>query len=142
MSKDFNQCSFIGRLGRDPESAVTKTGTDISKFSIACGDDYKDKQGNKVERTNWIPVVTMGGLAKVCSQWLSKGSQVLISGKLVSNKWQDKEGNNRVSYEIMANDMQMLGGQSKQNQEPHNGGQPAQYGQDFDTDSFSDSIPF
>ena len=141
MSKDLNQCNFIGRLGRDPEHTVTKTGLDISKFSIACGDDYKDKQGNKVEQTNWINVVAMGGLAKVCNEWLKKGSQIFVSGKQVTKKWQAQDGTDRYTTEILANDLQMLGGKSESGgfgstQKP----QAKQEASNFD--DFDSEVPF
>ena len=79
MSKDLNSCNFIGRLGRDPEVKYANSGAAIVNFSIACGDDYKDKSGQKVEQTNWINVVAFGKLAEIIGQWVKKGSQVYIS---------------------------------------------------------------
>lgn len=127
MSKDLNQCNFIGRLGKDVEIKFTSSGNAIANFSIACGDDYKDKQGNKVEKTNWINVVIFGKLAEICGEYLSKGSQVFISGKQVTRKWTDQNGHDRYSTEIVANDMKMLGskgGNSGGGQEQHPESQP------------------
>jgi len=109
MSKDLNQCNFIGRLGREVDLKYTPSGQAVANFSIACGDDYKDKQGNKVEQTNWVKVVIWGKLGEVAGKWLAKGSQVYISGKMVTRKWQAKDGTDRYTTEIIANEMQMLG---------------------------------
>ena len=144
MSKDLNLCQFIGRLGKDVEIKHTASGSAVANFSIACGDDYKDKSGNKVEQTNWINIVVFGKLAEICGEWLGKGSQIYISGKQVTRKWQDQSGADRYTTEIVANEMQMLGGkhdsgqgqqsqQSKPTQSAPTGGMP---------DDFTDDIPF
>lgn len=113
MSKDLNQCQFIGRLGQDIELKYGPSGGAIANFSIACGDDYKNKEGQKVEQTNWINIVIFGKLAEIAGQYLTKGSQVYISGKQVTRKWQDQSGNDRYSTEIVIDgfqgSMQMLG---------------------------------
>ena len=109
MSKDLNQCNFIGRLGRDPDVKFMSSGKAVVNFSIACGDDYKDKQsGQKVEKTNWINVVAFDRLAEVIGEYLKKGSKVYVTGKQVTRKWQDNTGADRYTTEIVANDMQML----------------------------------
>ena len=110
MSKDVNQCNFTGRLGKDIDLKYTASGSAVANFSIACGDDYKDKQGQKVEQTNWVNIVMFGKLAEIAGKYLQKGSQVYISGKQVTRKWQDKDGNDRYTTEIVANEMKMLGG--------------------------------
>ena len=135
MSKDINKCIFIGRLGKDPE---TQSGA--CKFSIACSDDYTDKQGQKVERTNWVNIVAFGKLGETCQRYLNKGSQVYLEGKFTTNKWQDNNGNDRYSTEIIANEMQMLGskgdnkGGQAQNNKPQQNNQPPQQFDDFDDD--------
>ncbi|MEZ0137345.1 MAG: single-stranded DNA-binding protein [Candidatus Reddybacter sp.] len=155
MSKDLNQCNFIGRLGRDPESRFMPSGGAVANFSIACGDDYRDKQtGQKVEQVNWISIVAFGRLAEVVGEYLRKGSKVYVSGKQVTRKWQDKAtGADRYTTEIVANDLQMLdsrGAASGAGAEPTQGqapapaqapaGQPA--GQSGGFDNFDDDIPF
>lgn len=105
MANDLNQCNFIGRLGRDPETRYAPNGDAICNFSIAVGWKSKDKEG-----TEWVPVTTFGKLADVCGQYLKKGSQVFISGRFTTRSWDDKEGNKRYSTEIRADQMQMLGG--------------------------------
>jgi single-strand DNA-binding protein len=145
MTKDLNQCNFIGRLGRDPESRSTAAGKAVVNFSIACSDDYKDANGQAIEKTNWINVVAWDRLAEICSQYLQKGSKVYISGKQVTRKWQDKAtGADRYSTEIIANEMQMLDSKTP-NSERGTAAQagtpePAQASaQGFD---FDDDIPF
>lgn len=151
MSKDLNKCCFIGRLGQDPEYRENAT-VKACNFSIACGDDYKDKSGNQVEKTNWIPAVTFGRLAEICSQYLAKGSQVYIEGKFETRKWQDKDNNDRYTTEIKVYDMQMLGSKSdnqggqsgyqapQQNNQQQNN-QPRQNAPMANND-FDDEIPF
>jgi single-strand DNA-binding protein len=134
MSKDLNQCNFIGRLGKDPEVKHMPNGNAVVNFSIACGDDYK-KDGQKVEQTNWINVVAFGKLAEIIGEYLKKGSRVFISGKLTVRKWQDKEGNDRYTTEIVASEMQMLDSRS--------GSQaPASQSAQVAGEDFNDSIPF
>ena len=143
MSNDLNQCNFIGRIGKDLELKYTPSGTAVLNISIACGDDYKDKSGYKVEQTNWINLVFFGKLAEITGQYCHKGSKIFVSGKQVTRKWQDKEGNDRYTTEIVVNNMQML--DSKKESEPGlqslpNAGHPLQpVVDDFDPDR---DIPF
>lgn len=102
MSHDTNQCNFIGRLGDNPMARMAGE-SPVSNFTIAVGSKY----GNK-DQTEWVRVVAFGKLAEICNQYLEKGHQVFVSGRLQSRKWQDKEGIERVSTEIVANSMQML----------------------------------
>lgn len=158
MSKDLNQCNFIGRLGRDPDVKFMPSGKAVVNFSIACGDDYKDKQsGQKVEKTNWINVVAFDRLAEVIGEYLKKGSKVYVTGKQVTRKWQDNTGADRYTTEIIANDMQMLdsrndGGEPLPNraaqqqapaqQAPAQNQQQGQPNQPAGFDNFDDDIPF
>lgn len=144
MARDLNQCNFIGRLGRDVDMRYAANGNAIANFSIACSDDYKDKQGNKVEQTNWVNVVMFGRQAEVAGEYLSKGKQVFISGKMVTEMY-EKNGQKQYSTKIHANDMQMLGsnasGQSGNQRPAQQSGQArpqqaAQGGTNFD------DIPF
>jgi len=111
MSKDLNLCQFIGRLGQDPEIRYSNDGKAIANLSLACSDDYKD-----VEQTNWIRVVAFGRLAEIIGEYVNKGSQLYISGKQVTRKWQDQSGQDRYTTEIVADQMQMLGGGSNDRQ--------------------------
>ena len=109
MSKDLNKWMGIGRLGKDPEIRYTASGTACASLSIACGDDYKDKQtGQKVEKTEWINISAFGRLAEIIGEYVKKGSKVYIEGKFTTRKWQDQSGQDRYTTEIVASEMQML----------------------------------
>lgn len=109
MSKDLNLCQFIGRMGNDPDIRVTQSGITTASFDLACGDDYKDKTtGQKVEQTNWIRCVAFGRLAEIIKDYTHKGSKVYVSGKQSTRKWQDQNGQDRYTTEIVANELQML----------------------------------
>lgn len=110
MAKDLNLCQFIGRLGKDPEIRYSNDGKAISNLSLACSDDYKDSSGNKVEQTNWIRVVAFGRLAEIIGEYVRKGSQIYVSGKQVTRKYQDKNGQDKFVTEIISSELQMLGG--------------------------------
>ena len=139
MSKDLNSCSFIGRLGKDPESNSLPSGDTVVNFSIAVGDDYKDKQGQKVEQTEWVNITAFGKLAEICGQYLKKGSRIYCNGKMKTRKWQDQSGNDRYSTGVVINDMQMLDGKgdnsSQQSQNSNFSSAPSQPVNDFDDDA-------
>jgi single-strand DNA-binding protein len=103
-----NKVILIGNLGADPEMRYTPSGTAVAKFRIATTERFKDRQGNLQERTEWHRVTAWGKLAEICGQYLSKGKQVYIEGRIRSDTW-EQEGVKRYSYEIIANTMQMLG---------------------------------
>lgn len=108
MSNDLNRCEFIGRLGRDPEAAALPNGNAVSKFSIAVGESWKDKQtGEKQERTTWVNIVAFGLLAEVMNKYLTKGSRIFVSGKLSVRKY-EKDGQTKYATEVIASEMQML----------------------------------
>ena len=110
MAKDLNQCNFIGRTGADVEVKFLPSGNAVANFSIACSDDYIDKtSGDKVPVTNWINIVAFGRLGEICGEYLKKGSQVFVSGKQVTRKWQDQSGADKYTTEIHISDMKMLG---------------------------------
>ena len=110
MSNDLNRCEFIGRLGKAVETRYMTDGKAVANFSIAVGSQWKSKDGEKQESTEWISLVAYDKLAEICTQYLAKGSQVYVSGKMKTRKWQDKEGKDRYTTEIIVNEMQMLGG--------------------------------
>lgn len=112
MSNDLNHCQFIGRLARDPEARFLADGKAVTNFSIAVGSQWKNKAGEKQESVEWINCITYEKLAEICAEYLNKGSQVFVSGKMKTRKWQDKEGKDRYTTEIIVNDLQMLGGKS------------------------------
>ncbi len=103
----------VGNLGKDPETRFLPDGKAVCNFSVATTDTWKDKaSGEKKEATEWHRVSTFGRLAEICGEYLKKGSQVYIEGKLRTRKWQDKEGQDRYTTEIIADAMQMLGSRS------------------------------
>ena len=146
MARDLNMWQGIGRLGRDPELKTLNSGQTVCNFSVACNDDYKDKNsGETVKKTEWVNVVVWGKLAEICAQWLEKGSQVYLSGKLTTRKWTDKDGNDRYSTEVNVSDMQMLGGgQRSGGGEGHNepSESPRAKPAPKDEKPFEDDIPF
>lgn len=110
MASDLNQCSFIGRLGKDPECRFLPNGDAVASFSIAVGESWKDRDtGDKKETTEWVRCVAWRKLGEICGEYLRKGQQVFVQGKMKTRKWQDKDGNDRYSTEIIVDRMQMLG---------------------------------
>jgi single-strand DNA-binding protein len=105
-----NKVILIGGLGRDPESRYTPSGTAVATLSLATKEEWKGKDGQKQESTEWHRVVAWGRLGEICGEYLHKGSQVYIEGRLQTKAWEDKEGNKRYTTEVVAQRMQMLGG--------------------------------
>ncbi|HUN70685.1 MAG TPA: single-stranded DNA-binding protein [Steroidobacteraceae bacterium] len=111
MARGVNKVILIGHLGADPESRAMPSGSSVANLRIATTESWRDKQsGEQQERTEWHRVALFGRLAEIASEYLRKGSQVYIEGSLRTRKWQDKQGNERYSTEIVGNEMQMLGG--------------------------------
>ena len=138
MARGVNRVILIGNLGKDVELKYMPSGDAVCNFSIATTDSWKDKtSGEKVEKTEWHNIVMFKRQAEIAGEYLKKGSQVYIEGKLKTRKWQDKNGNDRYTTEIEARDMQMLGSQSSQAGQSR--AAPAQNNAGGD---FSDSIPF
>jgi single-strand DNA-binding protein len=119
---DLNLCQFIGRLGRDPEVRYLPNGDAVCNFSIAVGQQWKDKSGDKKEQTEWVRCNAFAKLAEICGQYLKKGKQVYVSGQMNTRKWTDKDGVEKYTTEIRVNQMQMLGdsGQAKPDADPGN----------------------
>ena len=111
MARGVNKVILIGNLGQDPESRTTPGGTTVTNIRIATTDSWTDRQsGEKKENTEWHTVVMWNRLGEIAAEYLRKGSQVYIEGRLQTRKWQDKSGNDRYTTEVVASDMQMLGG--------------------------------
>ena len=111
MARGVNKVILVGHLGADPEVKYMPSGSAVTNLSLATTDSWKDKQsGEKQERTEWHRVAMFGRLAEIAGEYLRKGSQVYVEGRLQTRKWQDKNGQDRYTTEIMANEMQMLGG--------------------------------
>ena len=103
-----NKAILIGRLGKDPEVRYTPDGTMVTTFRLATDEQWKDKNGEKVQRTEWHQIVTYRKLAEICGNYLVKGKLVFIEGRIQTRSWEDKEGVKRYTTEIIANDMKML----------------------------------
>ena len=111
-----NKVILIGNLGRDPETRYMPDGGAITNISIATTDKWKDKAGEMQEKTEWHRVAFFGKLAEIAGEYLKKGSQVYVEGRLQTRKWQDKEGQDKYTTEVVANVMQMLGSRQGQGQ--------------------------
>lgn len=116
MANDLNQCNFIGRLGADPEIRYRPEGRAVGNFSIACNWKSKDKEGSE-----WVRIVVYDRLAEICGEYLRKGSKVFVSGRLRTRKWQDQQGVERYTTEIIANELQMLDGRNETANQSSNG---------------------
>jgi len=145
----LNKAMFIGNLGRDPEIRYMPSGEAMANFSIACTDSFKDKSGEKQERTEWVRIIMFGKQAEIAGEYLKKGAPVYIEGRLQTRKWQNKEGVDQYTTEVVADRMQMLGGrQSGTDRDAGEGHErssapakaPAQAPSGFD--DFEDDIPF
>ena len=111
MARGINKVILVGNLGKDPDVRYMPSGSQVTNVTIATSESWKDKQsGESKERTEWHNVVFFNRLAEIAGQYLKKGSQCYIEGSLRTRKWQDKEGKDRYTTEIVANEMQMLGG--------------------------------
>ena len=157
-----NKVILVGNLGKDPEVRYMPSGDAITNITMATTDSWKDKNGEKQEKTEWHRVAFFGKLAEIAGEYLKKGSQVYVEGRLQTRKWQDKEGQDRYTTEIVADRMQMLGSRSgggnyevqdqapagagRDSRESKSGGAPSskppagKKGGDFE--DFEDDIPF
>jgi len=142
MPKGINKVILIGHLGRDPEVRYSNEGKAIANISLATSESWKDKSGQKQEKTEWHRVVFWGRLAEIVGEYLNKGAPVYVEGKITTRKWQDKEGKDRYVTEIMAKEMQMLGGRSE-NPPPQKETKPVSEADARKAeDEFDDDIPF
>lgn len=130
MANDLNKCMFIGRLGNDPEVRYMQNGKAVASFSIACGEKWKDQQGQAQERTEWVNCTAFGKLAEIVGEYLRKGSKVFIEGKMKTEKYKDNNGVEKYSTKIIVDNMQMLDtrqqGQQPQQQQGYTQQTPAQ----------------
>jgi single-strand DNA-binding protein len=118
MAGSVNKVILVGRLGRDPELKYTPSGAPVATFSLATDESFKDRTGEKQERTEWHKIVAWNKLAEICGEYLTKGKLIYIEGSIRSKQWQDQAGNKRTSYEIIANQMQMLGSKGDSERAP------------------------
>ncbi|MGH8582319.1 MAG: single-stranded DNA-binding protein [Gammaproteobacteria bacterium] len=111
MARGINKVILVGNLGAEPEVRYMPSGQAVANVRLATSDSWRDKEtGENHDRTEWHRVVFFGKLAEIVKEYLHKGSQVYVEGRIRTNKWQDREGHDRYTTEIVANDMQMLGG--------------------------------
>jgi len=137
--KGVNKAIIVGNVGKDPEVRYMANGDAVCNISVATSESWKDKQtGEKKENTEWHKVVLFRRLGEVAGEYLAKGSQVYIEGKIQTRKWQDKSGADRYSTEIVASEMQMLGG--KGGAKPAEKPKPAQ--EEKPRQDFDDEIPY
>ncbi len=157
MARGINKVILVGNLGQDPETRYMPSGGAVTNITLATNESWKDKQtGEQKDRTEWHKVAMFNRLAEVAAEYLRKGSQVYVEGKLRTRKWQDRDGNDRYTTEVIADEMQMLGGRGGGggggsfssgggsnggsgggSKAPSGGGQSAPPADDFD-----DDIPF
>lgn len=145
MARGINKVILVGHLGADPETRYMPSGSAVTNLRVATTDSWKDKSsGEQQERTEWHNIAMFNRLAEIAAEYLKKGSQVYIEGSLRTRKWQDRDGNDRWTTEIVANEMQMLGGRSgagapaaRQAEPSHSQQAPTAPAEDFD-----DDIPF
>lgn len=160
MARGINKAILIGNLGNDPDIRYTASGTAIANISLATAESWRDKNsGEQQERTEWHRIVFFGRLAEIVGEYLRKGSQIYVEGRIQTRKWQDKQGNDRYTTEVVANEMQMLGGrgqgqaamnpagqsqapEAQNNAPPPDKPAPAGSGGAAPADDFDDDIPF
>ena len=158
MARGINKVIIVGNLGQDPETRYMPSGAAVTNFTLATNESWKDKQtGEQRDRTEWHRVAMFNRLAEIAAEYLRKGSQVYIEGKLRTRKWQGQDGNDRYTTEIIADEMQMLGGRGGggggaygggQGGSPQDGGQSGGQGGGGNAppqpgpDDFDDDIPF
>jgi single-strand DNA-binding protein len=110
MARGVNKVILVGNLGKDPETRYMPSGSAVTNLTLATSESWKDKQtGEQQDRTEWHKIAMFGRLAEIAAEYLRKGSQIYVEGKLRTRKWQDKEGKDRYTTEIVADEMQMLG---------------------------------
>lgn len=109
MGRGLNKVMIIGNLGRDPEMRYTPSGRPVTTFSVGASRSWNSSDGERHSETEWFNIVAWSNLAEICKQYLTKGQQVYIEGRLQSRRWEDKEGNKHTTIEIVASEMMMLG---------------------------------
>ncbi len=142
-----NKVILVGNLGQDPDCRFMTSGEAVTNVSLATTENWKDKDGQKQERTEWHHLVFYKRLAEVAGEYLRKGSKIYVEGKIKTRKWQDKDGRDRFTTEIIVHDMQMLSGNRESSSPPTKTGEPyippksPERGEGA-FDNFDDSIPF
>ena len=138
MARGVNKVIIVGNMGADPEMRYTASGAAVANLNVATSEEWKDKQaGEKKEKTEWHRVVMFGKLAEIAGEYVKKGQQIYLEGKLQTRKWQGQDGQDRYTTEIVANEMQMLGGKPQGGQGQRQAPQQQQAPQGYD-----ESTPF
>lgn len=148
MAGSVNKVILIGHLGADPEIRYTPSGAPVANFRIATSDSWNDKQGQRQERTEWHRIVVWGKLAEICGEYLAKGRQVYVEGRLQTRQWDDRDGNKRYTTEVQAREVTFLGGRGEggggggaKRAAPASGGGDAG-GFDYGPPPMDDDVPF
>ena len=139
-SRGLNKVQIIGNLGRDPEMRFTQDGTPVTNFSVAVNDSWQGRDGEQRERTEWFRIVAWRRLGEITNEYLRQGSRVYVEGRLETREWQDREGNDRTTTELIARDLLMLGGRDNEGSEqiqPENDERPVN-----DDEITADDLPF
>ena len=143
MARGINKVIILGNLGSEPDARYMPNGNAVTNISVATTDSWKDKESQeRIEKPEWHRVVFFGRLAEIASEYLKKGSQVYVEGRLQTRKWEDKEGNDRWTTEIVAKDMQMLGERISSPSNSDNANAPKSSNSEFESNDFDDDIPF
>lgn len=135
MSRDLNKVMIIGHLGRDPEMRFTPSGRPVTTFTVATNRTWNSTDGEKHNETEWFNVVAWGNLAEICKQYLNKGQQVYVEGRLQTRRWEDSDSYKRTSVEIVASEMMILG-------DRHDSSQSNDDSQDPETGNNEEEYPF
>ncbi|HXV62219.1 MAG TPA: single-stranded DNA-binding protein [Vicinamibacteria bacterium] len=122
--RGVNKVILVGNLGRDPEVRYTRDGTPVANLNVATTESWNDQQGQRQDRTEWHRVVAWGKLAEIAKEYLTKGQQVYLEGRLQTRSWEDKDGNKRYTTEIRVDQMVMLGGRGGGDRPPRDSGPP------------------
>ena len=125
MSRGLNKVMIIGNLGKEPELRYTPSGRPVTTFSVAVSRSWKSSNGEHRSETEWFKIVAWGKLAEICKEYLHKGQQVYIEGRLQTRQWEDKEGQQRTTVELVANEMTMLGERRDKSQSEDNSAEDA-----------------
>jgi single-strand DNA-binding protein len=136
MARGVNKVILVGRLGQDPELNYTNSGTAVCNLRMATGDSYTNRDGERVDTTEWHDVVAWGGLGETCGEYLEKGRQVYVEGSLQTRSWEDRDGNKRYSTEVKARDVVFLSGGDGGGRRGGSGGKNNRMNQDSGPDNF------
>jgi single-strand DNA-binding protein len=139
MSRGLNKVMIIGHLGRDPEMRYTPSGRPVTTFTVATSRTWNTVDGERHSETEWFNIVAWGNLAEICKQYLTKGQQVYIEGRLQTRKWEDKEGNKHFTTEVVATEMMMLGERKEAN---HAQAEDVSGEEEIPTGADQDEFPF